>query len=196
MSAGGRIVLRAFRDPTNGDHSDEHERTMAFAEIALGQIKALRQPAIAAQFRGLVLLRDRLPPVAQRDHQRDPVAHRHADRSTTSTRSTTLYLFTDPARRHASTRSASRVMDEIEQVMAMVDAAVGSASNYSKASPACRAIFRRADRDGVRSHRRKPRRQTARRWSWSITSWKSASPPRSRRSTSFSKISRSCATKA
>src|SRR5205807_8514349 len=25
--------------------SDEHERTMAFAEIALGQIKALRQPA-------------------------------------------------------------------------------------------------------------------------------------------------------
>src|SRR5215831_2708396 len=26
-------------------HSDEHERTMAFANIALGQIKALRQPA-------------------------------------------------------------------------------------------------------------------------------------------------------
>ena len=26
-------------------HADEHERTLAFAEIALGQIKALRQPA-------------------------------------------------------------------------------------------------------------------------------------------------------
>src|SRR6188474_3940857 len=26
-------------------NSDDHERTMAFAEIALGQIKALRQPA-------------------------------------------------------------------------------------------------------------------------------------------------------
>ena len=25
--------------------TDEHERTLAFAEIALGQIKALRQPA-------------------------------------------------------------------------------------------------------------------------------------------------------
>jgi hypothetical protein len=25
--------------------ADEHERTMAFAEIALGQIRALRQPA-------------------------------------------------------------------------------------------------------------------------------------------------------
>ena len=27
------------------EHGDEHERTLAFAEIALGQIKALRQPA-------------------------------------------------------------------------------------------------------------------------------------------------------
>ncbi len=27
------------------EHADEHERTMAFAEIALGQIKALRQAA-------------------------------------------------------------------------------------------------------------------------------------------------------
>jgi diguanylate cyclase len=26
-------------------HADEHQRTMAFADIALGQIKALRQPA-------------------------------------------------------------------------------------------------------------------------------------------------------
>src|SRR5215211_6055286 len=31
-------------------HSDEHERTMAFAEIALGQIKALRQPAIPRNY--------------------------------------------------------------------------------------------------------------------------------------------------
>src|SRR5438309_9967601 len=30
--------------------ADEHERTMAFAEIALGQIKALRQPASPRHF--------------------------------------------------------------------------------------------------------------------------------------------------
>ena len=30
--------------------SDEHERTMAFADIALGQIKALRQPAIPRNY--------------------------------------------------------------------------------------------------------------------------------------------------
>ena len=30
--------------------SDEHERTMAFAEIALGQIRALRQPASPRHF--------------------------------------------------------------------------------------------------------------------------------------------------
>jgi hypothetical protein len=40
--------------------SDEHERTLAFAEIALGQIKALRQPAAPPHLRGLVQLRDRL----------------------------------------------------------------------------------------------------------------------------------------
>ena len=31
-------------------HADEHERTMAFAEIALGQIRALRQPATPRHF--------------------------------------------------------------------------------------------------------------------------------------------------
>ena len=31
-------------------HADEHERTMAFAEIALGQIRALRQPATPRNF--------------------------------------------------------------------------------------------------------------------------------------------------
>jgi diguanylate cyclase len=30
--------------------ADEHERTMAFADIALGQIKALRQPASPRYF--------------------------------------------------------------------------------------------------------------------------------------------------
>ena len=39
---------------------DEHERTLAFADIALGQIRALAQPAIPAQFRNLVPLRHRL----------------------------------------------------------------------------------------------------------------------------------------
>src|SRR2546430_9007249 len=32
------------------EHSDEHERTLAFAEIALGQIKALRQPALPRNY--------------------------------------------------------------------------------------------------------------------------------------------------
>src|ERR1043165_300464 len=37
--------LSAFGGPSMSVRSDDHERTMAFAEIALGQIKALRQPA-------------------------------------------------------------------------------------------------------------------------------------------------------
>jgi diguanylate cyclase len=45
------IVARGRTLPRHGDGIvvkvlDEHERTMAFAEVALGQIKSLRQTAI------------------------------------------------------------------------------------------------------------------------------------------------------
>jgi hypothetical protein len=41
------LICRRFTslDSMAAGQADEHERTMAFAEIALGQIKALRQPA-------------------------------------------------------------------------------------------------------------------------------------------------------
>ncbi len=76
----------------------EHERTMAFAEIAFGQIKALRQPATPAQLRGLVHLRDRLQPLAQPDHQRNAGAERHADRRRSRTGLRHLH-FVDPLQR-------------------------------------------------------------------------------------------------
>ncbi len=60
---------------------DEHERTLAFAEIALGQIRALGQTGIAAQFRNLVQLRDRLQPAAQPVDQRGAGQKGRAQRS-------------------------------------------------------------------------------------------------------------------
>jgi hypothetical protein len=44
-SGRSRAAFRAearFRGIAMAEYADEHERTMAFAEIALGQIKALR----------------------------------------------------------------------------------------------------------------------------------------------------------
>ncbi len=44
---------------------DEHQRTLAFAEIALAQIKALAQPASPRNFENLVQLRDWIQPEPQ-----------------------------------------------------------------------------------------------------------------------------------
>src|SRR5579883_1128621 len=49
------IAARAGAAPLIGDSAvvrvlDEHERTMAFAEVALGQIKSLRQTAIPRNY--------------------------------------------------------------------------------------------------------------------------------------------------
>lgn len=46
-------------------HADERERTMAFAEIALGQIRALCHPATPRKLRGLERLRHRLSPITR-----------------------------------------------------------------------------------------------------------------------------------
>src|SRR5258707_14670659 len=43
-------ILAAARTEVMTSQKDDHERTMAFAEIALGQIKALRQPASPRHF--------------------------------------------------------------------------------------------------------------------------------------------------
>src|SRR5882757_2927857 len=42
LAAGGTEIMSGSKD--------EHERTLAFAEIAFGQIKALRQPASPRHF--------------------------------------------------------------------------------------------------------------------------------------------------
>jgi diguanylate cyclase len=111
-------------------HTDEHERTMAFAEIALGQIRALRQPATPRHFEiwynyatgynpslnqmiNELLARNGTLSEADVDqiHETYISANRFTDRID---------------------RVGSQVMGEIEQVMAMIGAAAGTASNYTE----------------------------------------------------------------
>ena len=111
-------------------NADEHERTMAFAEIALGQIKALRQPVTPRHFEiwytyatgynpslnqsiNEMLARDGALSEAEIDqiHESYISSNRFTDRID---------------------RVGSQVMGEIEQVMAMIGAAAGTASNYSE----------------------------------------------------------------
>ena len=133
------------------EHADEHERTMAFAEIALGQIKALRQAATPRNYEIWYSLRHRLQPVAEPDDQRDAQARTARCPKPTSSESTTPIC-----RRTRLTERidnvGNKVMDEIEQVMAMIDAAVGSATSYTESlADMSEKLGQSKDREGVRA---------------------------------------------
>jgi diguanylate cyclase len=109
---------------------DEHERTLAFAEVALGQIKALGQPAAPRNYEiwyhyatGYnqplnALINDTL---AQKGTLSDTDLDQIYD----------TYI-SDSRFVERIDSVGTRVLDEIQQVMSSIDAATGTASNYSK----------------------------------------------------------------
>jgi diguanylate cyclase len=109
---------------------DDRERTMAFAEIALGQIRALRQPASPRNYEVWYTYATGYNPSL------NETVNETLSRNGTITPKDIDHLYDtylSPARiSERIDKVGARVMDEIEQVMSMVDAAVGSASNYSE----------------------------------------------------------------
>ena len=112
------------------DQADEHERTMAFAEIALGQIRALRQPATPRHFEiwynyatgyNAALNQTINETLARNGTLADADISRIYDAYLSPNR------FTDRI-----DDVGSQVMGEIEQVMAMIGAAAGNASSYAE----------------------------------------------------------------
>src|SRR3954470_15872075 len=108
----------------------EHERTMAFAEIAFGQIKALRQPASPRNYEVWYTYATGYNPSLNQS-----INETLAKNGTlTDADLEQVYATYISATRLSDKIDSvgSRVMDEISQVMAMMDAAVGSASTYSE----------------------------------------------------------------
>src|SRR5262249_15205339 len=106
--------------------TDEHERTMAFAEIALGQIKALRQPALRRHYEIWYNYATGYNPSLNQAIN-DMLS---ANGNLSATDVDNIYdTFLSPIRLTARIDSVgSKVMGEIEEIMSMIDAAVGSAS--------------------------------------------------------------------
>src|SRR5215218_5704969 len=108
----------------------EHERTMAFAEIAFGQIKALRQPATPRNYEvWYTYATGYNPSLNQTINETLAKNGTLTDADLDQVYSTYISptRFTDKI-----DDVGKRVMDEINQVMAMMDAAVGSASTYTE----------------------------------------------------------------
>jgi diguanylate cyclase len=110
--------------------ADEHERTMAFAEIALGQIKALRQPASPRHFEIWYTYATGYNPSLNQ------TINEKLTRNGTLSEADIEHIYEtyiSPSRFTDRIDSVgSQVMDEIEQVMAMIGAAAGSASSYTQ----------------------------------------------------------------
>ena len=110
--------------------TDEHERTMAFAEIAIGQIRALRQPASPRHFEIWYTYATGYNPSLNQ------MINETLTRNGTLTEADidqiydtyiSVSRFTDRI-----DNVGAQVMGEIEQVMAMIGAAAGTASSYSE----------------------------------------------------------------
>jgi diguanylate cyclase len=130
--------------------SDEHERTMAFAEIALGQIKALRQAAYPRNYEiWYTYATGYNPPLNQSINE--------ALASKGSLSAVDLDQIYDahlsPARLTDRIDSlGAKVADEIEQVMSMIDTAAGSATNYSESLvDITQKLASAKDHDGLRA---------------------------------------------
>jgi diguanylate cyclase len=130
-------------------NTNEHERTLAFAEIALGQIKALRQPAYPRNYEiwytyatgyNSALNQNINEALARKGTLSTADLDQIYDNHLSSTRLTDRI-----------DNVGAKVVDEIDQIMAMIEATAGSASNYSESLADVTQKLGAADRDGVRS---------------------------------------------
>jgi diguanylate cyclase len=130
--------------------TDEHERTMAFAEVALGQIKALRQPASPRNYEVWYAYATGYNPSLNETI------------NATLTRNGTLSVadvdqiyetYLSPARMTDRIDNVGgQIVDEIAAVMSMIDAAVGSATHYTESlAHATQSLGAASDPSGLRS---------------------------------------------
>jgi diguanylate cyclase len=131
------------------DSGGEHERTLAFAEIALGQIKALRHASTPRNYEVWYTYATGYNPslnqtinelLAQNGTLSDADLEQIYQTYISSTR------FGEKI-----DNVGARVMDEIDQVMMMIDAAAGTASTYSASlNNVTNELIGAKDRDGLR----------------------------------------------
>jgi diguanylate cyclase len=130
--------------------SDKHERTIAFAEVALRQIKALRQPAEPRDYEIWYTYATGYNPSLNKAIN-DTLARAG---NLSSAEVEAIYgTYLSPTRSSARIDTVgAKVADEIEQVMSMIDQAVGSTSSYSESlADVTQQLGTNMDRDGLRA---------------------------------------------
>jgi diguanylate cyclase len=130
--------------------AQEHDRTMAFAEIALGQIKALHQPASPRNYEVWYAYATGYNPSLNQTINETLAKNGNL---TDADLEQVFTTYISPTRYSDKIDNVgAMVMDEINQVMAMMDAAVGSASTYTESlANASDKLSNAKDREGLRA---------------------------------------------
>ena len=132
------------------ERAEDFERTMAFADIALGQMKALHQPATPRNYEIWYAYASGFHPSLNQQVN----ATIKAKGTISEADLTQIYEnYLSPARlTERIDEVGSQVKGEIDQVMAMIDAAVGSASSYTESlAGATEQLDQSKDREGLRA---------------------------------------------
>ena len=130
--------------------ADEHERTLAYAKVAFGQIRALRQAASPRNYEVWYSYATGYNPQLNQAindllQQNGQVTEADLDQ---------IYESHFSAARHMQRLDhvGSQVKDEIDQVMAMIDAAAGSATSYTQSlAGVTQQLGAAKDREGLRA---------------------------------------------
>jgi diguanylate cyclase len=109
---------------------DEHERSLGFAQIALGQIKALRQEATPRNYEIWYSYATGYNPSL--NQMINELLARNGTLTEADLERIYSTFFSPTRITERIDKVGSRVADEISQVMAMIEAAAGSAMNYSE----------------------------------------------------------------
>ncbi len=132
-------------------NSGEHERTIAFADIALGQIRALRQPATPRNFEIWFTYATGYSPSL---NQKINELLKEKGNLNEAELENIYESYLAPTRlTDRIDRVGDQVMGEIEQVMAMIDVAAGTANSYSESLAGVTEQLGAAkgDREGLRA---------------------------------------------
>jgi diguanylate cyclase len=111
-------------------HADEHEPTMAFAEIALRQIKALRQAATPRNYEVWYAYTTGYNPSL--NNKINEMLSQSGGLSDSDLEQIYATYLSPTRLTDRIDKVGNQVMREIEQVMAMIDAAAGSANSYTE----------------------------------------------------------------
>jgi diguanylate cyclase len=130
--------------------ADEHERTLAFAKVALGQIRVLRQPASPRNYEIWYTYATGYNPGLNQCI--NDLLQKNG--LLTETDLDLIYdaQFSPMRQMQQLDKVGTHVKDEIDQVMAMIEAAAGSATSYTESlAGVSQQLGDTKDRDGLRA---------------------------------------------